>query len=153
MSQSVPTGGMPATQNRTSSWAPFRSGVLGLVLVVLLILAACYLRWIAAHIPPTPLTILTIAVCYGFYAIRKKRPLAYGATEFFIGTMLIFFATRQASEPFKDEAAVWALVFQLSAGVYIVVRGLDNISRSPFIKAHDTFRWIFECLWWRRWKE
>jgi hypothetical protein len=126
--------------------------VLGFVLAALLVIAALLLRWIL-RISPVLLSLLTLAVAYGLYAIRRKRPLAYGLAELAIGAVVVLLATLQAPEAFQNETAFWAFVVPLSAGIYIVIRGLDNMARSPLVKANDRALWLFECRWWRKWKE
>jgi hypothetical protein len=140
-------------QSSRRTWSEYLSIALGFVLLGLLVAVVLNLRRIVAHIDTTPLTILTIAAAYVLYAIRKLRPLAYGITELLIGALVILLATLQAPEVFKDEAAVWALAVQLAAGIYIVIRGLDNMARSPLWAGNDRARAFFECRWWRKWKE
>jgi hypothetical protein len=140
-------------QHRARTRAVVSSFVLGFVLPAPLVVAALHLRWIKTHIDPALLTILTLAVAYFLYGIRKLRPLAYGTTEVLIGVFVVFLASRQVPELFKDEEAVWAVVIQLSAGIYIVIRGLDNMSRSPLLMGNYRAQWLFECLWGRVWKE
>jgi hypothetical protein len=85
---------------------------------------------------------------------RQLRPLAYGTTEVVIGVLVVFLAMQKAlAEGVHNEPAVWLLVVQLAAGIYIVIRGLDNMARSPFLKGNDRARCFFECHWGRKWKE
>ena len=77
---------------------------LGFVLLGLLVVAALLLRWAALHIEPDLPSILTLAVAYGLYAIRLKRPMAYGTAEVSIGVLVVWFAPSQTATVFKEDA-------------------------------------------------
>jgi hypothetical protein len=140
-------------QSSPRTWAFVRSATWGFFLAALLVIAALLLRWIL-HIDPVLLTFLTLAVAYGLYATRTLRPFTYGTTELVIGMFAVFFTAQKGPEVFQDQTAFWAsFVLPLSAGIYIAVRGLDNMARSPLVKGNDRALWIFECRWWRKWKE
>ena len=109
MSQSLPAGGMASWLNRPKTWVPALEAASGIVLVVLLAGAALLLRWIAllpriAPISPYLLVFVTLALAYGLYAIRLKRPMAYGTAEVSIGVLVVWFAPSQTATVFKEDA-------------------------------------------------
>jgi hypothetical protein len=77
---------------------------LGFVLLGLLVVAALLLRWAALHIEPDLPSILTLAVAYGLYAIRRLRPLTYSMTELLIGALVVVFIARPGPEVFQVRA-------------------------------------------------
>jgi hypothetical protein len=139
-------GKTSAMQSSPKTWALVGSAIWGFVLPVLLVIAALLLRRIV-HIDPILLSFLTLAVAYGLYAIRTLRPFTYGTTELAIGAIVVLLATQQAPEVFQGQTAFWAFVAPLSAGIYIAIRGLDNIARSLVVKANERALRFFECRW------
>jgi hypothetical protein len=123
----------------SATWAPLGEVVFGVLVWAFLVGGALSLHWIATHIDPALLAILILAVAYGLYRLRKKYPIAYGTAELFIGVFVVILAA--APELVKAEAEVWALLFKFAAGIYIVVRGLDNWARSPFV-TNNEWKWI-----------
>ena len=115
--------------------------------------AAQYLATILEYIYyPWLFTFLILLVCYVLYAVRLKRPLAYGMTELLVGLVTILIAARRAPAP-PATPEFGLLVIGLAAGIYIVIRGLDTMSRSPLVKGTSWARWLFECRWWWGWSE
>jgi hypothetical protein len=151
LSQSLPTGGMThsGVQNHPKTW-PLELGG-GLVLALLLVFIALNLQWIAI-LPRDyvwlPVFILTLVFGCILYSIRYLWPLAYGTAEIVIGLWLVLAATLGAPTGAADEQTFWTLVGKFAAGIYIFVRGMDNISQSRFVVGNG-WAWIFECRWWR----
>jgi hypothetical protein len=92
-------------------------------------------------------TILTLGFCYILYSIRYLRPLAYGMAEIVIGMWLVVAALIGAPPGVPDEPTLWAIVGKSAAGIYIIVRGLNNMSQSRFVAGNDRARWFFEGRW------
>jgi hypothetical protein len=136
---------MPAMQNRPKTCVPALEAIAGTVLAIVLISAALSLHWLAAY--SSVAITLALLCCYGLYAIRHLRPLAYGTAEILIGAMLIVAAMQGAPAGLPNELDFWALVGKLAAGIYIIVRGLDNFAQSRFVAENDQARWLFECRW------
>jgi hypothetical protein len=126
---------------------------LGAVLALLLVFAALHLAWIVVHITETPLIILILATCYGFYLIRHFFRLAYGMVEILIGLVAIFGAMGRAPQVVDDPATDPLLLVQLAAGMYIIIRGFDNFAQAePFAGGNVAFRGLWELIRarWRR---
>jgi hypothetical protein len=129
--------------------------LLGVPMLLLwgLVGAAQYLATILEYIHyPWLFTFLILLVCYPLYAVRLKLPLAYGMTELSVGLVAIWFAATRAPPP-PGTPEFGLFVIGLAAGIYIVIRGLDNMSRSPLVKGTSWTRWLFECRWWWGWSE
>ena len=92
-----------ALQSSPGTSAVVSSLVLGFVLAALLVIAALLLRWIL-RISPVLLSLLTLAVAYGLYAIRRLRPLTYSMTELLIGALVVVFIARPGPEVFQVRA-------------------------------------------------
>jgi energy-converting hydrogenase Eha subunit A len=63
-------------------------------------------------------------LCLGFalYWLRGRMPFVYGILETVVGTLAIFYAI-------QSPAALPAKLIALLGGLYIVVRGLDNMDK------------------------
>ena len=154
MVKSLPAGSMP----RTHSGVPgaLEELFLGIGLTILLVSIALKLHWIANLARDYGwllVVILTLVFgCYFLYSIRYLWPLAYGFAEIQIGAWLLYAAMLGAPQGAADELTYWTLVGKFAAAVYIIVRGLDNISQSRFVVG-NRWAWIFECRWsrWTRW--
>jgi hypothetical protein len=135
----------PSTQ-----WGPALEAVSGVVLTVLLAIVALNLHWIPI-IPRVyvslPVFILTLVLGYILYSIRYLWPLAYGVAELVIGVWLVTAAVLGAPTGVADELTYWTLVGRFAAGIYIFVRGLDNMAQSRFVADNASARWIFKCRW------
>ena len=126
---------------------------VGALLFLGLLKAARNLASILAYINnPWLLTVLIFLVCYVLYAVRLKRPLAYGIAELLVGLLTILLAAQRAPAP-PDTPEFGLLVISLAAGIYIVIRGLDTMSRSPLVTGTNWVRWLFQCRWWWGWTE
>jgi hypothetical protein len=79
----------------------------------------------------------------GFFAFRLKFRFIYGMTEAMVGLGVaghrVGFAT--TSEP-GGSAALYLAV--LTAGVYLVVRGLDNAHQAWTLKSDPALNWLLE---------
>jgi hypothetical protein len=115
------------------TWVPALEAVSGVGLALLLVFVALNLHWIAT-LPRVyvslPVFILTLVLGYILYSIRYLFPLFYGTAEAMIGVWLVLAATLGAPTGAADDLTSWALVGKFAAGIYIFVRGLDNISQS-----------------------
>jgi hypothetical protein len=100
---------------------------LGGVLAISLAAAAINLQWIATHITWLPLQIIIIlAACYGLYLVRHFSRLAYGFLEILVGVFVIIGAMSRNPELVDPSL----LLVQLAAGMYVVIRGFDNLAQS-----------------------
>jgi hypothetical protein len=135
--------------------------VLGLSLAVLeaFTSAAC-----AAYSPPPVevshwlgivAVLFTIVVGLLLYAIRSWKPLYYGMLEVIASLFTVYFGVVPAKQPgvatVCNGGVLWGLGcdFQSSliilAGIYIFVRGMDNMGRQlPNWLPHWMRRWIFQ---------
>jgi hypothetical protein len=72
----------------------------------------------------SPFTIApALLLCLMFYYLRSRRPLAYGLLEIWAGILTLSFAI------FSPAQNALLKGLGLLGGVYIVVRGLDNVDR------------------------
>jgi hypothetical protein len=98
------------------------------------------------NVPRQVLVYLIIGVCIGFYLIRRSSPLAYGTVEIMIGLSAIFGAIERAPHVVEDPATSLLLI-QLAAGMYIIVRGIDNCAQAkPWMGGVAAFRWLWESI-------
>jgi hypothetical protein len=71
-----------------------------------------------------PLTIVIgVAAGISFFTLRCRYPIAYGLTEIFVAILSIFYSTTPAV------VSGTGRFFALLGGIYIFVRGLDNIDK------------------------
>jgi hypothetical protein len=90
-----------------------------------------------------------VAAAFVFYSVRCRKPFWYGAAEALVGLAVIYivlypvetnYLLLAAGEPGLSE--VWlSKATGILAGVYVLVRGLDNMSRAL------PRRW---APWWNR---
>jgi hypothetical protein len=139
-----------------SGWSTFKRGSrdmrpvwelgLGALLVLLLTVAALKVAWIATNIGQATLLILILALCFGLYLIRNFFRMAYAIVEISIGLLAIFGAMGRAPE-IPDEPTANLLIVQMAAGIYIVIRGFDNLAQSQqFAGGGAAFRRGWELL-------
>jgi hypothetical protein len=83
-----------------------------------------------------PWTLLAIVGAFGLYALRCWRPIIYGLVEIITAVFIIYFSiapAKQSAMTVCNGKALWGLgcYFQsfliILAGIYIFVRGLDNM--------------------------
>ncbi|GEM_PF-6573836 len=80
--------------------------------------------------------ILAIVVSTGFYWLRCRRPCLFGVIEILVGLLVIHltfhpgYNTSMAQEISYPELILGSWAGTL-AGVYIFVRGMDNIDKGP----------------------
>jgi hypothetical protein len=83
-----------------------------------------------------PWTLLAIVGAFGLYALRCWRPIVYGFIELIAAVFIIYFSiapAKQSATTVCNGKALWGLgcYFQsfviILAGIYIFVRGLDNM--------------------------
>jgi hypothetical protein len=155
LSQSVPTGVMPAIQNRPKHWVFVSELGLGVVLSLLLLFAARNLAWFAANFRQDALIPLILLSCYVLYVIRGKLRLAYSIVELGIGVVAILGVISKAPAVVPDEQAVELRMVQFLAGIYIVIRAFDNFTQSRVFAGSDgnQAREIFQGRWERKRKE
>jgi hypothetical protein len=79
-------------------------------------------------------------------AASLLSPLAYGTVEIMIGLSAIFGAIERAPHVVEDPATSLLLI-QLAAGMYIIVRGIDNCAQAkPWMGGVAAFRWLWESI-------
>jgi hypothetical protein len=121
-------------------------GILAIVLVVMLVVAATHLAWMRGHLNEYVLILLILLLAFGLYLIRYFFRFAYGIVEIFIGLLSIFGAMARAPQ-IVDDSTTTLLLVQIAAGIYIIVRGIDNVSqREPFIGAGNAFRDLWRSM-------
>ena len=92
----------------------------------LYIIIATYALLLFSFINSHPVGILPLlAISIMLYGFRTKYPLYYGLSETVVGATAIWFAIAQAQQ---DTNQIQRLLATLG-GVYIIVRGLDNIDK------------------------
>jgi hypothetical protein len=117
---------------------------LGGVLAVSLAAAAIHLQWIATHITGLLLRIIIIlAACYGLYLVRHFSRLAYGFLEILVGVFVII-GTMSRNPELVDPNL---LLVQLAAGMYVIIRGFDNFAQSaPFTGGLAPFKALWNLM-------
>jgi hypothetical protein len=76
-------------------------------------------EWITLRVPAW--VFLSIAASLGLFWWRRRWRTTYGATEAVVGVLVVF---NKAAFPSSNEITSLAI---LTAGVYLMVRGLDNV--------------------------
>jgi hypothetical protein len=126
---------------RLSSWlGPLVAAVSGIVSSYSIKSVWPYRDILISTLPVWGTILAIVVVGVGFYVVRGRFRLFYGVNETFLG----FFASVQAFVPrFEYEILTTAEWLQVIAGLYIVVRGLDNIGKAlegtPW---HAGWRWL-----------
>lgn len=83
----------------------------------------------AAILNANPLTaFLFIVAAVLLYGVRSRYPFAYGFIEIVVGMSAIIFATITFRTP--TGLSISQLLLTVSSGMYVIVRGLDNMSKS-----------------------
>jgi uncharacterized membrane protein YgaE (UPF0421/DUF939 family) len=80
------------------------------------------------------MTVIGALIAFGFYRLRGQHPFCYGCIDIAVGLIVLFFTFVPLSH-----YAVWtpqslaergmAKLLGVAAGIYIIVRGLDNMER------------------------
>jgi hypothetical protein len=102
---------------------------LGVILAICLGLATLHLEWIWSHVGEHTLIALTIFVAILLYAVRETFRIAYGFLEILVGLFAIFGTMSRANDAMISNQSY----VQIAAGIYIIVRGIDNFMHAePF---------------------
>ena len=124
-------------------------GILG-VSVIVLMLPAVILQLILVYPETTNKFFgneLSVLVCIGaailLYFLRSRKPIWYGALEVFAGYFTMMLAIAFTVEVLATRITL------LSAGVYVMIRGFDNIEkglpRRYRVKWRSVFFWEKVC--------
>jgi hypothetical protein len=105
---------------------------LGLVLAALLREAAIHLPWIRENVSRYVLVLAILVLCYGLYTMRRLFRYGYGFLEVAIGFSVIF-GTMERAPPIVDDPASDLILVQIAAGIYIIIRGFDNLAQSEYL--------------------
>jgi hypothetical protein len=116
--------------------------VLGAVIALLLGFAAMHLAWMARHLDLTTVYVLALVACFGLYRVRRVCPVAYGTVEILVGFVAIFGAMRRAVDGVADPATL----VQMAAGMYVIIRGFDNLAQGPPFKGSAPFRALWRFI-------
>src|SRR6516164_8922799 len=92
--------------------------------------------------------LLAILVGWPLFVVRQQFRLAYSVVELMAGVLTIFCAIKGAPAVVPDEATERLMLLVL-AGIYIFIRGLDNVAQSRLFKGNPKARAIFEGSWAR----
>jgi len=126
---------------------PFWEMLLACVLAGMIAVAALNLAWISANINRDLLFVLILSVAVGLYAVRHFFRLAYGVAEVIIGVVAIFGTVDRAPQIADDPAMSSQLLVQLAAGLYIIVRGIDNSAQvEPFASGGPAFKELWKLI-------
>jgi hypothetical protein len=95
--------------------------------------------------------VLLLAAIAGlfFYLVRSRWPLVYGIVEFAVALAIIFvtFFPQTNNLLLEQEPPWWGVqltkLIGSTAGVYVMVRGLDNIERGLPPTARAQWRRVF----------
>lgn len=99
-----------------------RGFVLGLVVAALLFAAWYFRHLLGQTLPVWGLTASAALLGIALFWFRSRYRLSYGVIEVLFG---LFTASRLANPSTFD----FTFILQLAAGLYIIVRGLDNIEK------------------------
>lgn len=102
------------------------------VQILLLPIAVVGYAWhIALEEVSNPFSALTfIALGFLLNGLRTRLPFVYGTSEVFVGITAIWFSVRPPStSPLSDTGKGVAQLVTILGGVYIIVRGLDNMNK------------------------
>jgi hypothetical protein len=102
--------------------------IFGAALMGLLWLAAENLKWIWDHVQHDILSVLLIVVAVGLFVVRERFRVAYGVAEILVGMIAIVGVMGRTDNVIF--VAKGQLLVQIAAGIYIMVRGIDNLLNS-----------------------
>ncbi|WP_374547272.1 hypothetical protein [Rhodoblastus sp.] len=71
------------------------------------------------------LTFIALPVGVAFYSFRSRLPLWYGLAEVVVGMAAVGAGSRSLATVTADASSVLGIL----GGLYIIVRGLDNMSK------------------------
>jgi hypothetical protein len=99
--------------------------------------AAEHIGWIAATITPGLLFPLLTGIAIGLYCLRRYFRVAYGMLEIEVAMSVIFGIAESAAQltVHADAATRNEWLIKALGGIYIAVRGLDNIISAPRFNA------------------
>ncbi|MDN2707958.1 PIN domain-containing protein [Janthinobacterium sp. SUN118] len=101
--------------------------------VLLLTIAWVIFRYFSAITAATPLNLVYLAVPilgYLLYIIREKQRLTYGFFELGIGIMICYAVLFPSLNLFNPAATLdLNMLLQIAGGIYVMVRGFDNIAK------------------------
>lgn len=63
-----------------------------------------------------------VVLAVAFYVLRTRRPFAYGAIELVVAVVVMWFSGNSPADPLAKGLGILG-------GVYVFVRGLDNMSK------------------------
>jgi hypothetical protein len=117
----------PDEDQTFSGWLISLAFVLGFVVLVILtlelwrILSPYILPWVFSEWAIAPAILLALLL----YRLRGNRPFTYGLAEIFVGVATVWYSIHsEMPEPYYLAKAI-----ALLGGIYIIVRGLDNMDR------------------------
>jgi rRNA-processing protein FCF1 len=115
--------------------------VIGFLASSLFITGTIYAKPIAMVLGPWWLLILLPLAGVSFYSLRSHKPLSYGVAEIAVG----LFTSGRLLIPGSPVSTYGPVQFlQIVGGIYIVVRGLDNISKGlKGRKAETIWKFLF----------
>jgi hypothetical protein len=98
---------------------------------------------------------ISLAAGVFVFRIRCRRPFYYGLTEIVFGMAVFVFSVFPSSTTLvSDEISPIGMMISkyltLAAGLYIVVRGLDNIDRSEWPEVLKPYRLAMETVFYRK---
>jgi hypothetical protein len=106
-------------------------GFLYLITITVLALAEQYWDYIVPLMSKNSLIVLCILAGVILFSIRTNYPFAYGVGELVIGIASIYhiLSTPEGGST-STEGSSLAKIVAIFAGIYIIVRGLDNMDKS-----------------------
>jgi hypothetical protein len=87
-------------------------------------------------------SILFVAVAILLYGMRTRYPFVYGFIEVVVGVSAIIWAL--PSQPTASSMALLVELISVSGGMYVIVRGLDNMNKAIPERLHSLWvimRW------------
>jgi hypothetical protein len=106
--------------------------------------------------------VAAIILAVGLFSVRKHYRASYGAIEVAFGLLLLAYNWRQGrgafSSGFSSGFDIWiwqVILLQTLAGIYVIIRGLDNIEQGsqpgkaahPYIaRVHAIYRTTLSIL-------
>lgn len=131
----------PPLISAVTLWRWIAWGILTMVLLGITILLPYALKAVAVLVgPPPPVVGLLLGLAAGvaLYWFREKAQIRYGALECVAGGLAIWLVVNQI--PGATPSADLAQVGGFAAGVYVIVRGIDNMVKGGLLTLVDKLR-------------
>jgi hypothetical protein len=136
---------VPSSRDTLTTIIVFYLGCLYLFLQLLSSILPYAVRYTYVLLNKEWTTIVFVCISFVLFRIRSTHRFLYGFMEFNIGIIAIWAALQagQLTMPLNESAGIFlSKAITIVSGVYVIIRGLDNMSNKLPVRLHsawDTF--------------